>query len=73
MDELVSVSRKTRIKDLQTCSVILDFQKQHLVKCSIGEQIGVRDFKTIRDYYYQHYSKIINELENTNEKSYTAG
>lgn len=73
MDEVVSLSRRTKIKDLQTCSVILDFQKQQVVKCSIGQQIGVRDWKTVRDYYHQHYAEIIDELESANEKSNTAG
>jgi len=73
MDEVVSVARRTRIKDLQTCSVILDFQQQQVVKCSIGEQVGIRDFKTIRDYYHKHYGKIIEDLESTNEKSHPVG
>ena len=73
MDEVISVSRRVRTRDLQTSSVILDFQARSVVKCSIGEQIGVRDFQTVRDYYHQHYSRVIEDLERMHEKSHTAG
>jgi hypothetical protein len=63
MDEVISVSKRTRIRDLQTCSVILDFKTRSVVKCSVGNQIGTRDFQTVRDYYHSHYAKLIDELE----------
>jgi len=67
MDEVVSVSRRTRTRDLQTCSVILDFKNRSVVKCSLGDQIGIREFQTVRDYYHIHYKQIIEDLERTND------
>lgn len=72
MDEVISMSRRMRTRDLQSSSVILDFQSRSVVKCSIGEQIGVRDFQIVRDYYHQHYSRVIEDLERMHEKSHTA-
>ena len=31
MDEQVTVSKRVRTRDLQTCSVVLDFQKVYLL------------------------------------------
>ena len=63
MDEVVSVSKRTRGRDLQSCSVILDFKTRSVVKCSLGDQIGVREFQIVRDYYHTHYKQIIDGLE----------
>ena len=63
MDEVISVSKRTRTRDLQTCAVILDFKTRSVVKCSIGDQVGVRDFHTVRNYYHQHYQRVIRDLE----------
>jgi hypothetical protein len=63
MDEVISVARRTRPRDLQTCSVILDFKTRSVVKCSVGDQIGTRDFQTVRDYYHRHYAQLIEDLE----------
>ncbi len=68
MDEVVSVSKRTRTRDLQTCAVILDFKTRSVVKCSIGDQIGVRDFQTVRDYYHRHYQQVIQDLEKAFDK-----
>jgi hypothetical protein len=67
MDEVVSIAKRTRTRDLQTCAVILDFKTRSVVKCSLGDQIGVRDFQTVRDYYDQHYKQVIQGLEKTFE------
>ena len=63
MDEVVSLARRTRTRDLQTCSVILDFKTRSVVKCSVGDQIGTRDFQVVRDYYHTHYANLIEALE----------
>lgn len=63
MDEVVTVSRHLRDKDLQSCSVILDFRDHKVLKCSVNGQPGSRDFATVRDYYNQHYANVIARLE----------
>lgn len=62
-DEIVSVSNRCRARDLDTASVILDFQTQQVIKSSVGDQIAPRDWQRIRDYYYQFYSRLIDDLE----------
>ena len=62
-DELVSVSRKIKTNDIQTAAVILDFKKQQVVKASMNGTVIPRDWQRIRDYYYQHYPKVIDQIE----------
>lgn len=68
MDEVASVSKRLRNRDLEMAGVILDFQNQQVCKCSIGDQIGDRDWQRVRDYYHRHYPDIIRDLESTYEK-----
>ena len=69
MDEVVAVARRLRTQDLQTCSVILDFKTRSVVKCSLGDQIGIREFQTVRDYYHIHYKQIIEDLERAHDET----
>lgn len=62
-DELISVSKKTKKNDLQTAAVILDFKQQQVVKASMNGTVIPRDWQRIRDYYYQHYPKVIDQIE----------
>jgi len=63
MDELVSVSKKIKLNDLQTASVILDFQKGHVVQATMDGTTIPKDFLRIRDFYHQHYKRLIEDLE----------
>lgn len=69
MDEVVSVARRARTRDLQTCSVILDFKNRSVIKCSLGDRIGIREFQTVRDYYHTHYKQIIEGLEQVHDET----
>jgi ribosomal protein L22 len=62
-DELVEVAKRVRPRDIDSASVILDFQTRSVLKSSVGDQIAPRDFQRIRDYYYQHYRDTIELLE----------
>ena len=62
MDELVSVSKNTRLNDLQTSAVILDFKKQTVVMASLDGKTVPKDFNRICGFYYQHYKNIIDRL-----------
>jgi hypothetical protein len=62
-DEMISVSRNIKKNDLQTAAVILDFKKQQVVKASMNGTVIPRDWDRIRDYYYQHYPKVIDQIE----------
>jgi len=62
IDESMAVSKRIKTRDLQTASVILDFKKLEVVKCSMGGTVVPRDWDRIVTYYHQHYESTINRL-----------
>ena len=62
IDEITAVSRNLKKRDIQTCSVILDFRTLTVVKCSMDGQVVPRDWDRIVSYYHQHYANIIERL-----------
>lgn len=67
-DEVVAVARRLRDRDLDTASVILDFATHTVTKSSVGDQQAPKDWSRIRDYYYQHYGDLIDQLESAQIK-----
>ena len=63
MDEVVSVSKKIKLRDSQSSAVILDFKTQQVVQASMDGVTVPRDWNRIRDFYHQHYSRLIEDLE----------
>jgi hypothetical protein len=63
MDEVVTVAKRTKTRDIQSSAVILDFQTRTVVKCSMDGVVVPKDWQRIRDFYYQHYSQVIEDLE----------
>jgi hypothetical protein len=63
MDEVVSLAKRTRMRDLQSAAVILDFQTRSVVKCSMDGVVVPKDWQRIRDFYHQHYGQVIDDLE----------
>lgn len=63
MDEVVSIARRTRMRDIQSAAVILDFETRSVVKCSMDGVVVPKDWQRIRDFYHQHYSQVIEDLE----------
>ena len=62
IDEAMAVSRNIKTRDLQTASVILDFKKLEVVKCSMNGVQVPRDWDRIVTYYHQHYASTIERL-----------
>ena len=62
IDEITAVSRNLKSRDLQTCSVILDFKTLSVLKCSMQGAVVPRDWDRIVTYYHQHYANIIERL-----------
>lgn len=62
-DEIVGVATRVKPRDLSTASVILDFKTRTVIKSSVGDQVAPKDWQKIRDYYYQHYRDLIDDLE----------
>jgi hypothetical protein len=71
-DEQVEVAKRLKPRDLATGSVILDFRTQQVLKSSVGDQVAPRDFQRIRDYYYQHYQDLIDDLESNYPREITS-
>lgn len=67
MDEAVSVATRVRSKDIDSASVILDFANKSVIKCSLGDKVGMRDWSVVRDYFHQHYQEVIDQLEKNHQ------
>ena len=63
MDETVSVGKRLRTKDYQTSAVILDFQSRRVIQASMDGVTVPKDWNRIRDFYHQHYARLIEDLE----------
>jgi len=67
IDEVVAVSKNLKINDLQTASVILDFKKQRVEKCTAqGVVIEDKSWEKIAGYYGQHYPHVMERLQKEN-------
>ena len=62
IDEVMSVSKNVRSRDLQTCNVILDFKKLEVVKATMDGTTIPKDFNRVVEYYYQYYQSTIDRL-----------
>lgn len=62
IDEVTAVSKNVKTRDWQTANVILDFRDQKVLKCSIGGNLGTRDWDAMVAYYYPNYTHIMERL-----------
>lgn len=62
IDEAMQVTKRLRMRDWQSASVILDFKDQKVLKCSVDGTVVDKDWDRIVSYYYQHYANIIERL-----------
>ena len=58
----MSLSNRVKSKDLETASIILDFQDQVVLKCVIDGKSMPKEWETIVSYYYKHYQAIMERL-----------
>jgi hypothetical protein len=63
LDESVTASKKLKVRDIQTSAVILDFQTQKVLQSTLDGVTVPKDWWKIRDFYHQHYKKMIEDLE----------
>lgn len=66
IDEQVTVSKKVKVSDIQTCNVIIDYQKQKVDKCVIEGKVVDTDFERMSEYYKKVYPTLIDQLEKNN-------
>ena len=63
IDELVSVSKRVKTADLNTCNIILDYAKKKVDKSVVeGKKVDM-DFEKLNEYYKKVYPQLINQLE----------
>ena len=63
MDEIVSVSKKLKTKDIQTAAVVLDFKPHQVVLSSLNGVTVPKDWWRIRDFYHRYHKRTIEDLE----------
>ena len=63
IDEQVSVSKKIKASDLQTCNVILDYGMKRVKKCVIEGKVVETDWDKMSKYYKNVYPNLITQLE----------
>ncbi len=63
IDEMVSVSKKIKPADLQTCNVIVDFADKKVEKCVIEGKVVDTDFERMYAYYKEVYPNLIEQLQ----------
>ena len=69
IDEQVSISKRVRTSDIQTCNVILDFSKKKIDKCVIESKVVDSDWDRMIEYYKRIYPTLIDQLEKNNTES----
>lgn len=67
IDEQVSIAKKVRPTDLQTCNVILNFSERKVEKCVIEGKVVETDWDRMNNYYKKIYPNLISELEKANQ------
>ena len=62
IDEVMTIARRHKTRDWQMANVILDFQNQKVLLCSVAGLTANKDWDTIVGYYYKHYAATIERL-----------
>lgn len=63
IDERVSMTKKIKPSDLQTCNVILDFADKKVDKCVIEGKMTSATYDGMVSYYRKVYPGLIDQLE----------
>jgi len=65
--ESTGISKNLKLRDCQTCSVILDFKEQKVIKCSVNHVTVEKNWNRIVGYYRQFYADVFQQLESLYE------
>jgi len=69
IDEQVSISKRSRPSDIQTCNVILDFSKKKIDKCVVEGKVVDTDWNKMIEYYQRIYPTLLDQLIKNNTES----
>jgi hypothetical protein len=69
IDEQVSISKRLRPADIQTCNVIMDFGKKKVEKCVVEGKTVDTDWNKLNEYYKRIYPALVDQLEKNNTES----
>jgi hypothetical protein len=68
IDEQVTISKRLKQADIQTCNVILDYGKRKIDKCVIEGKVLDTDWDRMNEYYNKIYPTLISQLEKSNSE-----
>lgn len=63
IDEMISVSKQTKVSDIQNSNIIIDFGMKRIDKCVIEGVEQNSSFEQLRNYYAKVYPQLISQLE----------
>ncbi len=69
IDEQISIAKKLKPVDLQTCNVILNYVEKKVEKCVIEGKVVDTDWDRMNTYYKKIYPSLISNLERANEEN----
>lgn len=69
IDEQISIGKKMKTTDQQTCNVILNYAEKKVEKCVIEGNVLDTDWDKMNNYYKKIYPNLIEQLEQANVKS----
>ena len=69
IDELVTISKRIKQSDIQSCNVIMDYSKRKVDKCVIEGKTHETTWDKMNEYYVKVYPNLISQLENSNTEA----
>lgn len=68
IDEQVSVSKRLKTADLQTCNIIVDYKDRVVQKCIVEGRPVNSEFDILNEYYKKIYPVLVTQLIEENQK-----
>jgi len=69
IDEMVTISKRVKQADIQSCNVIMDYAKRKVDKCVIEGKTHDTTWDKMNEYYEKIYPNLIKQLENSNSEA----
>ena len=66
IDEQVTVAKRVKTSDIQTCNLIMDFAEKKLDKCVVEGRNIPKDWNKMYEYYNRIYPTLIAQLDKHN-------